>query len=266
MSRVCILTDSTAQFTRKDFPGNERVFVIPLGLEPPPVEKGPPPNRLNPPVIQDFTRFYSTLSKEFDGVLVLVLSERFNPTAEVARKASHLYNNHVAVQVVDSQTTAAGLGMLVEIAAGIANTGASLETVEQQVRAALSHVYMLLCIPELTRLVGLGLLTQTQAVVGEMLGMLPVFMVEDGFLTPLEKVRTPRHLFESFQEYMAEFTAPKRIALLRGTSQITLRTRPLRLYVQENFPDTIYSEHSLNPHLAALFGPQSIGLVVMDPA
>jgi fatty acid-binding protein DegV len=124
---------------------------------------------------------------------------------------------------------------------------------------------MLLCIPELFRLEGLGLLTHTQAMVGEILGMLPIFMMEGGHLAPLEKARTPRHLFESFQEFMAEFRAPKHIALLRGADQSTLRTRPLRQYAQETFPNTPYTEHPLNLHLTALFGTQSIGLVVMEP-
>ncbi len=32
MSNVCILTDSTAQFTQPQFPGHERVHVIPFDI------------------------------------------------------------------------------------------------------------------------------------------------------------------------------------------------------------------------------------------
>ncbi len=33
MSNVCIITDSTAQFTQANFPGHERVYVIPFDIQ-----------------------------------------------------------------------------------------------------------------------------------------------------------------------------------------------------------------------------------------
>lgn len=263
MPRICILTDSTAQFTRVNFPGRERVFIIQMvtqagsnGRES--IQK------LRPPSTQDYLRFYQHLSREYDAVLVLAVSGHINEAVRHAEEASRLFNDHAAIQVVDSQTTGAGLGMLVELAASALNNGASLFEVEQQVRGAISRVYMLICIPELSRLVGLGLLKPTQAVVGEMLGMMPVFVIEDGNLALMEKVRTPRHLFESFQEFMGEFTTPKQIVLQYGVNQNTLRTRPLRQFVQETFPGTVYSEYGLNQNLGIIFGNQCIALVVMD--
>ena len=94
--------------------------------------------------------------------------------------------------------------------------------------------------------------------------MLPIFAIEEGRLTPMEKVRTRRHLFESFLEFINEFDTPAHIALVRGASYNTICTRPVRQYVQETFPDTPFSEHAIAPHLAALFGPQSTGLVIME--
>jgi DegV family protein with EDD domain len=265
MPRICILTDSTAQFTRPDFPGHEHVFVIPMGVSPASPEADRLQAALLPPSVQDFTRFFTHLSKEFDAILVLMVSSHLNPALLHAEKARQKFINHASIETIDSQTTAAGLGMLVEVAAEASNNGATLAEVEQRVRTAIKRIYVLICIPELTHLVGLGLLNQTQAVVGEMLGMQPIFVIEEGVLVSMEKVRTPRHLFECFQEFMSEFTAPKQIALLRGSGQNTVRTRPLRQFVEETFPGTTYSEHGLNQHLTVLFGTQSTGLIVMDP-
>jgi fatty acid-binding protein DegV len=125
---------------------------------------------------------------------------------------------------------------------------------------------MLVCIPEITHLETFGMLTHTQAMVGEMLGMLPIMFMEEGQLVPLGKARTPRHLLETFEEFLNEFSAPERVALVRGTGHTTTRTRPLRQYVRDNFPDAQYSEHPLNAPLSVLFGPQSIGIVVKEPA
>ena len=131
-------------------------------------------------------------------------------------------------------------------------------------RSIIPRIYQLFCIPELTYLAATGYIQSSQAMVGEMLGLLPIFAMEEGRLTPMEKVRTQRHLFESFQEFMEEFDNPSHIALMRGAGSNPARTRPLRAYVQENFPQTPFSEHPLNPHTAAMFGPQSIGLVIME--
>jgi fatty acid-binding protein DegV len=97
-----------------------------------------------------------------------------------------------------------------------------------------------------------------------MMGILPIFTFEEGRLVPMEKVRTPRHLFEAFQDFMGEFEAPARIALVNSSGRGSLRTSPLRQFVQDTFPDTLYSEHPIQPHQAALFGPRCIGLVVLE--
>jgi len=271
MPNVCILTDSSAQFTQPNFPGHERVYIIPFDLQIgtrqadkslPCSESAQP--RLIPPSPQEFIRFYTHLSHEYDSILVLTLSSLLNPTMKNALSASTQCINHATVEVVDSQTTAAGLGMLVQAAASAASGGASLTEVERRVRVSVPHIYILFCIPDLMYLAHSGHMDRAQAMVGEIMGMLPIFTIEEGRLVPMEKVRTPRHLFEAFQDFMGEFESPAHIALVHGVNHNTLRIRPLRQYIQENFPETPFSEHPIQPHLAALFGPQSIGLVVME--
>ncbi len=272
MPDICILTDSTAQFTRPNFPGHELVYVIPFHLrtDPSPAGKNLPaqalPARLIPPSPQEFLEYYAQLGRNHTTVLVITLSSALSPTTRHAQEAAIQYNNQTAVQIFDSQTTAIGLGLLVQAVADAVVRGAAFQEIEHWLRAAIPRIYMLICIPELTYLAEAGYLAYSQAVVGEMMGLLPIFTVEDGRLTPMEKVRTQRHLFELFQEFMEEFENPSHIALMYGTNHLTLRTRPLRVYVQENFPRTPFSEHPINPHVAALFGPRSIGLVIMESA
>jgi DegV family protein with EDD domain len=272
MSNVCILTDSTAQFTHKNYPGKDRVYVIPFELQ----TKASHGNevrlnqflgqRLIPPAKKDFIRFYDQLSHEYDTVFVLTLSSLLNSANDLANSASHHYSNHTSIEVIDSQTTSIGLGLLVQAAAEAAAAGALPAEIERRVRASIPRIYMLFCIPELTYLAHSGYMDYSQALVGEMIGLLPIFTIEEGRLTPLEKVRTRRHLFESFQEFINEFEAPAYIALVCGNNHNTIRTRPVREYVQETFPETPFSEHTITPHLAGLFGPQCTGLVIMETA
>lgn len=271
MSDVCILTDSTAQFVQPSFPGHERVYLIPFELQPGAKgnEKSPAGNdssypRLDPPSSQDFHHYYTQLSQKFDSILVLTISSLLGRAMENAVMARSQFSNHCTVEVIDSQTVGLGLGMLVQSAAGAAAKGLSLAEIEQKLRVAIPHIYLLLCIPELMYLANTGHMDRSQAMVGEIMSMLPIFTLEEGRLTPSEKVRTPRHLFEAFQDFVAEFEHPAHIALVHGAGHNSLRIRPLRQYMQELFPQTPFSEHVLPPHLTALFGPESIGLFVSE--
>ena len=271
MPNVCILTDSTAQFTQSRFPGHERVHVIPFGLQDVERQEGQSlsggvitQRRLIAPSSQDFVRVYTRLSHDYESIVVITLSALFNPTMSHALAAAEQYNNGASVEVIDSQTTALGLGMLVQIAAEAASEGASLKEIDRRLRVSIPRVYLLLCIPELTYLAQSGHMDYAQALVGEMMGILPIFTFEEGRLVPMEKVRTPRHLFEAFQDFMGEFEAPARIALVNSSGRGSLRTSPLRQFVQETFPETLYSEHPIQPHVAALFGPRCIGLVILE--
>jgi DegV family protein with EDD domain len=271
MPNVCILTDSSAQFTQSGFPGYERVHIIPFEIQHEDRQEGrilpggvSSLRRLVTPSPQEFFLCYARLSRNYDSILVLTLSSAINPTHSHARSASKQFSNGAPVEVVDSQTTSIGLGMLVQMAAQAASEGAGLKEIDRLLRASIPRVYLLLCIPELTYLAQAGLMDYAQTLVGEMMGILPIFTFEEGRLVPMEKVRTPRHLFEAFQDFIGEFEAPAQIALVNSSGRGSLRTSPLLQFVQETFPGTLYSEHPIQPHLAELFGPRTIMLVVLD--
>ena len=269
MSNVCILTDSSVQFTHPNFPGHERVHVIPFSFQTrmQPGDGSRPGGglqRLIPPLPQEFIRFYTRLGREYDTVFVLTLSSLLKPITRIAISAAIQYDNQATIHVIDTQTTGIGLGLLVQAAASAALEGVPTAEIERRMRAYIPRIYMLFCIPELTYLAQSGYMDYSQALVGEMMGMLPIFVLEEGRLKPMEKVRTQRHLFDSFLEFINEFEAPAYIALAHGTNHKTIRNRPVRQYVQQTYPNTPFSEHTIAPPLAAIFGPQSTGLVVID--
>lgn len=271
MPNVCILTDSSAQFKQSGFSGYERVHIIPFEIQAENRQEGrirpggvSGLRRLVAPSPQEFIRCYARLSHNYDSILVLTLSSALNPTHSHALSASKQFSNGAPVEVMDSQTTSIGLGTLVQMAAQAASEGAGLKEIDRLLRASIPRVYLLLCISELTYLARAGLMDYAQTLVGEIMGILPIFTFEEGQLVPMEKVRTPRHLFEAFQDFIGEFEAPAQIALVNSSGRGNLRTSSLLQFVKETFPETLYSEHPIQPHLAELFGPHTIMLVVLD--
>ena len=70
-------------------------------------------------------------------------------------------------------------------------------------------------------------------------------------------------MFEVFLAFLGEFELPSCIALA-GNLPGSQRKKPLCQIVKDTCPGTSYNEHPVQPHLAILLGPRSVGLAVMD--
>jgi fatty acid-binding protein DegV len=100
--------------------------------------------------------------------------------------------------------------------------------------------------------------------VGEMLGMLPIFSLEEGKLSPLEKVRNRHHTIDFFQEFLDEFEHLQHIALLQHSVMNTQDSRILREHFQDGFQKTTFTEHAISLPLAILLGPSASGLFLLE--
>lgn len=278
--RVCILTDSTAHFTTSSFPGQELVRIIPfhvefeknifphgqgLGIDNLPVSArdGKHPI-LQPPTTKAFRNSYLTLSKKYQEVITILISSRLSPTYQHAHLASVALMAQDSHPIIDSRTTGVGLGWLVQAAAEAAYNGASLPWIKRRIHHLSTKIYTIFCIQSLTYLNKAGYLDSAQANVGEMLDLIPLFTIERGKLTPIQKARNMRHLADLLEEFISEFSRLKHIAILKGVLPFDQEARLLRERITNKFPDTVYTEHILGTPLATLLGPRSLSVVVME--
>ena len=249
---LCILTDNTAQFPHSGFPGQRLIRSLPLHSD---------GQSVTVPTVDDFLRVYRELEREVNSILVLTVSSHLLPVAEVAYQASIRHGGTAQIAVLDSRQIGVGLGMLAQVGAQAALSGLSLLEVEQQVRATIPHVYTLIHV-DTESLARLGDVPAAQAN-DDGLGLFPLFVLEDGQLVLYKKIRTRRHLLESFQEFIEEFETPQQIAFLRGKGS-TLRSRPLREVSKELFAETPFTEVDMPAALITLFGTQAVGITVME--
>lgn len=280
MNRIAILTDSSAQFTSVDFPGKELVHMVSLRVQwgdmllpqaqiprlsamPQSAQNGFRP-RLISPSPEDFRRAFLHLRQRYREVIVLLQSAQLCNALSHAREASALMHGHSSIQVIDSQTTAVGLGLLVQRAAALAIEGASMSEIIREMRGMIPQLYTVFFVQGLSYLEHAGHLDHGQAVVGEMLGVTPFLLLEGGRLVPITKVRNMRHLVDTLYEFLYEFSHVRHIALLQGYPPFEHETRLLRERIGADFPDAPFTEHPLNPALATLIGPRSLGVVVLE--
>ncbi len=280
MGSTCILTDSSAQFPQLGFSGRNDVRVVPFSVEvngqvyeesrdlhtndlPPTASEQLRP-RLIAPSVETFAELYLNLSAHYRDILVILTSASLNPAFQNAQKAAETLQGRVNVSVIDSQTTSVGLGLLVQAASEAVAAGQPAPAIEQMVRSLIPHMYMMVCAPGLTYMHYGGFVDAPQAFVGEMLGLMPIFTLEEGQLSAVEKVRNTRSLVDFMQEFICEFDDLQHIAFIQSVPALPHEAKAMREHAQTCFPQTPFSEHTINLPLATLIGPRAIGLVAVE--
>ena len=280
MHRVCLLTDSTAQFTVPVFPGLDLVNVIPLRLQYknqiftdskdlkaislPQTEHGEDGPFVLAPTIDDFSQAFIGLGRKYNEIIVILMSSLLNPTYSVALEAASSVRGPASIHFIDSQTTAVGLGLIVQAAADAAEQGATTTRISRLVRGLIPRIYTVFCVQSLSYLYRSGHLDPAQAIIGEMLGITPFFTLENGRLVPIQKVRNSRHLVDILHEFISEFSHLKHIAIVQGIPPFEQEAHNLRDRINGNFPAVSFSEHALGAALATILGPKSLGVVAME--
>jgi DegV family protein with EDD domain len=278
MPRTCILTDSTAYFTKSSFAGQEHITILPHFVQvgdqsladskdlslyfPTPSFDTPPITK--PPSVEAFRNAYASLSLKYKEIVVILLSSHLSQANHNARLANQSAKSPAHIFIIDSLNTAIGLGLLVQAAADFAHRGYGGMEINRLIRGMINHIYSVFCLPDLSHLYRAGQIDPAQAIVGEMLGVIPFFTLENGRLVHTQKIRSPRHLVDIMYEFVAEFENLKYLGLIQGINTYEQESRNLRDRISQNARTTPLCEHGLSLALATILGPHSIGLVVME--
>lgn len=281
MSRVRIVTDSSAHFLHPEIVTQHDIRVVPLSIRLAGqtyregvdldaatffrlTAPGLAPATLIAPAVEDFTSVYQQVSQETDQILSLHMSRHMSDTWNHAMTAARPFLGRCDLAVIDSMTTSAGLALIVEAAADLAAKGVELEDLVRIVRAMLPQVYSVFYVDSLTYLQHSGLLSEAQAILGTMLDIKPFLTIEEGELIPMEKVRTQAQAIDKLVEFVAEFAGLQRIVILENSTHPTERTRHLQERLAIEFPGTVFPSMAYGPSLGALLGPDATGIVVFE--
>jgi len=204
------------------------------------------------------------ITQRYDEVLGIFVSSRLTGLYTIIQEVISSLGEKSRIQIIDSQAVSAGLGFIVQSCALHLHQGATFGELERLACSYVSRIYSIFFLPGLSYLHYNGYLDHAQAYVGEMLGMQPTYGLEEGELTPLEKMRNQRHTIDLFQEFLSEFEHLQHIALLQSAPPNPQLTRLVREYAKTNFSTTPLTEHRINLPLATLFGPHSSGVMVVE--
>lgn len=279
MSQVKIVTDSNAYLPNSDLIEELGIEVIPLmvraGTHTYPerinatddslmkkLAKDPEKIGILTPTVAQMRDLFQRLGQTNDRIVCIHSSGALNDVAEAARKAAAGFMGRQRIVVLDTLTTSAGMGLIVEAAARVAAQDAPQAEVVRVVRGMIPHIYTLVFSDTLDYLAMWGRLGPAQTMLGTMLGVKPIATMEDGDLLPVEKVRSYGRAVDKLYEFIAEFSKIEQMFIFQHdllTEAEQLLQRLEGIYPHREFPVIGYP-----PSLAVHVGPKAMGVIVYE--
>jgi DegV family protein with EDD domain len=281
MTRPRIVTDSTARFPIRGF-----LDLYPISIAPMTIRRGNKSvvesyntNRemvdplfighntlpiAQPPSQETFAQLYANLRESTDEIISIHTSSLINRAVDHALDASQRFLGRCDIQVIDSQSFSVGLGFLVQAAAEAVARGEEFDDVVRVVRGMIPRLYMIFAVDDLAYLEHNEMVTRSQAVLGNMLGVIALLTIEDGKIIPMEKVRTRARSIEKMVEFASEFTAVEQIAILQNNLRTADECRTLKDRLRALYRDVPITITEYGPSVATYVGPMSVGVVVLE--
>lgn len=156
------------------------------------------------PSVGDFIAAYEPALERGDDVVSIHISGGISGTVEAARQATEQLERDgrggERVRVIDSETSAGGLGLVALAAAAAARRGGSIDDVATAAAEARENLKMWFAIDTLEFLKRSGRIGAASAWLGSTLRIKPILTLERE-MTPVERVRTSKRMFERMVDY-----------------------------------------------------------------
>jgi DegV family protein with EDD domain len=159
------------------------------------------------PSVGDFATVYAPLLADGGEIVSIHISEGISGTADSARQAAELLEKEgkggERIRVVNSQSSAGGLGLIALGAARAAQRGDDTDAVVARAKEARESLKMWFAIDTLEFLKRSGRIGAASAWIGSTLKIKPILTLEQE-ITPVERVRTSGRAFERMVAYAEE--------------------------------------------------------------
>ncbi len=230
MSKVAVVTDSTA-YLEKEVLQRYSIEVVSLYVNFPDevivdgsidstsfFEKMKRSSQMpftSQPSPGDFVNVFERLLQEGKEVVSIHISSGISGTVESAQTAAKMLEEN-KISIVDSQSTAAGLAMLVQEAAAAAEQGETRESIVQLAEDLKKRLQILFVPDTLEYLKKGGRIGGAQALLGTLLKIKPILSLSQGKIEVFDKVRTMKKAMERIVAELPDSTEGHRRCLHTG--------------------------------------------------
>jgi DegV family protein with EDD domain len=216
------------------------------------------------PAPAEFAAVYQRLLDSGASHVVSVhLSAALSGTWESAVLAAQDFP-HGAVRVVDSRSTAMGLGYAVEAAAVRASEGGTAADVQGAATATVDATRTLFYVDTLEHLRRGGRIGTAAALLATTLSVKPILQLVEGQIVPLEKVRTSTRAVARLVELTVRAAGTGPVDLAVHHVAAAERAEALETTLRDQLPELRRSQVAeLGPVIGAHLGPGVLGTVVV---
>lgn len=152
------------------------------------------------------------------GILSLHLASKFSATYQVARSVAEQVSHEtgVPIELVDSGTVSAGIGLPAEMLATEAKAGKSLTEIKAHAESLCPRARIIAVLDTLEYLRRGGRISGAAAMVGTLLNVKPLIGVRDGEIVALERVRTRAKAYDRIGQLVAELGELEAVAVVES--------------------------------------------------
>ena len=215
------------------------------------------------PSPQDFANTYEKLAETTNEILVIILSSRLSGTYQSAMAGKNLMKaRKCRIEVIDSQTVAGGLGLVVLAVAKEAQNGASLDKLVEFTRKALKRSHFIVYFDTLKYLAKGGRIGKAQGLLGSVLPIKPILNVKDGEMSPVTRVRSMAAGITYLNNYMNSFKNIEAVSI-EHTTLIESADELARLFGSAH-PKIPILRSTVSPVLGVYGGPNALAVTVLE--
>jgi DegV family protein with EDD domain len=279
---IAIVTDSSARFVQAGLAHQYSIYVLPNTVEIGDhrwLEEADfvldellrlmAETRLMPRVIapsaEAYAALYRQLVERHRAIVSIHPSRELSRSFENARAAAlRVQVTSCPIVVLDSRTICAGQGVIVRLAAELAQRDLPLHDLLDAVRSALERVYSLYYVETLEYLRQSAIIADSRAILGSLLGIKPLLTVEDGRFKVIEKVRTRSQAYDQLVEFLAEFDALEETIISQARSGAWEQARAVQERFSHEWKDLSVNFTTHCAAMIALLGAEAGGIVVLE--
>lgn len=280
MSRVYIVTDSTADLTEEEVKQFE-ISIVPMNIsiddenyidgvtitkdefKQKMIESAELPKTAQPSIGR-FVEVYDELGKNGDSVISIQMMRSISGTVDAARQAVDITETNVTV--VDSDFTSRSMGMIVKEAAKAAQEGKSVQEILDIVEDAKKRTTLYLTVVNLDNLIKGGRISQLMGMFSNLLNIKLFLQVINGKIEIIQKGRGLKSLQKKYDEIFEQMkSAPN------GIQEIGIMHAGLSDFnegniarVRELFPDVPLTILTTSPIIMSHTGVDAMAITYLE--
>jgi DegV family protein with EDD domain len=202
------------------------------------------------------------LAEETNEIITVTLSSKLSGTYQSAMAAKSLMKKKCKVEVIDSQTVAMGLGLVVLSTAKQAKQGMNLNQLAEYTRKALTRSHFMAYFDTLKYLAKGGRIGKAQGLLGSVLSIKPILNTKDGEMSPVTRVRSQAAGMDYLFNYVTSF---KNIEMI-GLEHTTI-IEPVDIFAKRFsavYPKVPVIRSTVSPVLGVHGGPNALAVTILE--